>query len=161
MRTAKRISQAMKATSLDDAFELSKEFADQHRLPPKRVAELMGVEYKTLMRWMLDGTMPINKLLQFEHITKSQFISEYLCVFQGNKIAIDIPRGKKSSHVDLAEIQSQWANMFMHLSKFYEGKVTAEETIAEINESLTNLAFQRENVKKTETPELALGGEDE
>ena len=157
MRNNKPISQKNKATSLDDAFELAQEYAKQHCMPPKRIAELMGVEYKTLMRWMIDGTMPLNKLIQFEHFIGCQFISEYICVFQGQKVVVDIPRGKKSNVVDLATLQGQHAQMMLVLSKFYDGNSSIEETISEINESLSNLAYQRENVKKADTPELLLG----
>ena len=85
MRNGKRISQKHKATSLDHAIELTEEYAEQYRMPSKRIAELMGVEYKTYRRWMLEGTLPLNRLVTLEHIVGAQFISEYLCVFQGTK----------------------------------------------------------------------------
>ena len=154
MRINKRISQKHKATSLDHAIELTEEYAEQQRMPSKRIAELMGVEYKTYRRWMLDGTLPLNRLAQLEHITTTQFISEYVCVFQGNKVVIEIPRGKKSNVTDLSELQSQMAQTMAILAKFYEGKVEPEDAIAEITASITALAYQRENVCKTETPEL-------
>ena len=161
MRNGKRISQKHKATSLDHAIELTEEYAEQYRMPSKRIAELMGVEYKTYRRWMLDGTLPLNRLVQLEHITNSQFISEYLCVFQGNKVVIDIARGKKSDVVDIAELQAQIAQAMACLAQFYAGKANADDTIAELTASITSLAYQRENVRKVETPELLLGDRDE
>ena len=154
MRINKRISQKHKATSLDHAIELTEEYAEQQRMPSKCIAELMGVDYKTFRRWMLEGTLPLNRLATLEHLTGAQFISEYLCVFQGNKVVIEIPRGKKSNVSDLAELQSQMAQTMAILAKFYEGKVEPDEAIAEITSSITALAYQRENVRKTETPEL-------
>ena len=161
MRINKRISQKHKASSLDDAIELTEEYAEQHRMPSKRIAELMGVEYKTYRRWMLEGTLPLNRLAQLEHLTGAQFISEYVCVFQGNKVVIDIPRGKKRNVLNLAELQSQTDQTMACLAKFYDGKANADETIAEITASISGLAFQRENVRKADTPELWLGDSDE
>jgi len=156
MRNGKRISQKHKATSLDHAIELTEEYAEQYRMPSKRIAELMGVEYKTYRRWMLDGTLPLNRLVTLEHIVGAQFISEYLCVFQGNKVVIDIARGKKSDVVDIAELQAQIAQATACLAQFYAGKANADDTIAELTASITALAYQRENVRKVETPELLL-----
>ena len=161
MRINKRISQKHKATSLDHAIELTEEYAEQHRMPSKRIAELMGVEYKTYRRWMLEGTLPLNRLVTLEHIVGAQFISEYLCVFQGNKVVIDIARGKKSDVVDIAELQAQIAQATACLAQFYAGKASADDTIAELTASITALAYQRENVRKVETPELLLGESDE
>ena len=122
----------------------------------------MGVEYKTLRRWMIDGTMPLNKLIQYEHLTGSQFISEYLCVFHGNKVVIDIPRGSKCSVADLAQLQTKLAQVVTLIASFNEGKTEAEEAVSGINESLSALVYQCENVKRHETPELGFdGGNDE
>ena len=161
MRNGKRISQKHRATSLDHAIELTEEYAEQYRMPSKRIAELMGVEYKTYRRWMLDGTLPLSRLVTLEHIVGAQFISEYLCVFQGNKVVIDIARGKKSDVVDIAELQAQIAQSMACLAQFYAGKASADDTIAELTASITALAYQRENVRKVETPELLLGESDE
>lgn len=110
---------------------------------------------------MLDGTLPLNRLVTLEHIVGAQFISEYLCVFQGNKVVIDIARGKKSDVVDIAELQAQIAQSMACLAQFYAGKANADDTIAELTASITSLAYQRENVRKVETPELLLGDRDE
>lgn len=161
MRKGTRISKTSKATSLEHAIELAEEYAGQRRLPSKKLCELMGVEYKTLRRWLLEGTMPLNKIIQFEHLAGCQFISEYLCMFHGGKVVIDIPRGSRCTITDLAQLQTQLADVVLLIASFNEGKAGAEETIAAINESLSGLILQRENVKKAETPELSFGDDDE
>ena len=69
-----------KATSLDHAIELAKHHAKERRLPSKVMADLMGVELKTYYRWLLENTMPLNRIAQFEALTGSRYISEYLSV---------------------------------------------------------------------------------
>ena len=59
MRTIRRQA---KATSLDHAIELAKRHAKERRLPSKVMADLMGVELKTYYRWLLDNTLPLNRI---------------------------------------------------------------------------------------------------
>lgn len=59
MRTIRR---QPKATSLDHAIELAKRYAKERRLPSKVMADLMGVELKTYYRWLLDNTLPLNRI---------------------------------------------------------------------------------------------------
>lgn len=93
MRTIRRQA---KATSLDHAIELAKRHAKERRLPSKVMADLMGVELKTYYRWLLDNTLPLNRIAQFEALTGSRFISEYLSVLHGDRVVIEIPRGRKT-----------------------------------------------------------------
>ena len=141
----RNIKKQPKATSLDHAIELAKHHAKERRLPSKVMADLMGVELKTYYRWLLENTMPLNRIAQFEALTGSRYISEYLSVLHGDRVVIEIPRGRKGSTADIAKVQSQ----------------TAEETIEALTGVLALLAYHRENVKKAETPELWFGDDDE
>ena len=158
---SKRILKSAKATSLDHAIELTEEFAAQKRMPSKVMCELMGVEYKTYRRWMIDGTMPLNKLFQLERLAGCHFISEYLCVFHGNKIVIDIPRGTKAKVKDIAQLQSELASVITFLADFYHEKSSADATILALTAAISDLAFHRENVVKNENSELGFGEENE
>jgi hypothetical protein len=89
MRTIRRQA---KATSLDHAIELAKRHAKEQHRPSKVMADLMGVELKTYYRWLLDNTLPLNRIAQFEALTGSRFISEYLSVLHGDRVVIEIPR---------------------------------------------------------------------
>ena len=89
MRITKRQA---KATSLDHAIELAKRHAKERRLPSKVMADLMGVELKTYYRWLLENTLPLNRIAQFEALTGSRFISEYLSVLHGNRVVIESAR---------------------------------------------------------------------
>lgn len=70
MRTIRRQA---KATSLDHAIELAKRYAKEQHRPSKVMADLMGVELKTYYRWLLDNTLPLNRIAQFEALTGSRF----------------------------------------------------------------------------------------
>ena len=59
MRITKRQA---KATSLDHAIELAKRHAKERRRPSKVMADLMGVELKTYYRWLLENTLPLNRI---------------------------------------------------------------------------------------------------
>lgn len=150
-----------KATSLDHAIALTKRYAKERRLPSKVMADLMGVELKTYYRWLLDNTMPLNRVAQFEALAGCRFISEYLCVMHGDKVVIDIPRGRKGKTADVARVQSQTAAAIALLARWHEDGSGVEETIAALTQVLSLLAYQRENVKKAETPELWFGEADD
>lgn len=160
MRKKKNIKNA-KATSLDEAIALTKQYAKEHRQPSKVMADLMGVELKTYYRWLLDATMPLNRVPQFERLAGCHFISEYLCVMHGSKVVIDIPRGRRGRPADVARVQGRVAEAIHLLIRFYEEGVGEDEAVAALTETLSVLAFQRENVLKMETPELMLGDENE
>lgn len=61
MRTIRRQA---KATSLDHAIELAKRHAKEQHRPSKVMADLMGVELKTYYRWLLDNTLPLNRIVE-------------------------------------------------------------------------------------------------
>ncbi len=104
MRTIRRQA---KATSLDHAIELAKRHAKEQHRPSKVMADLMGVELKTYYRWLLDNTLPLNRIAQFEALTGSRFISEYLSVLHGDRVVIEIPRGRKGKAADKQQLAAE------------------------------------------------------
>ena len=153
----RNIKKQPKATSLDHAIELAKHHAKERRLPSKVMADLMGVELKTYYRWLLENTMPLNRIAQFEALTGSRYISEYLSVLHGDRVVIEIPRGRNGSTADIAKVQSQTAEAIALLAKWHEDGSGVDETIEALTRVLSTLAYHRENVKKVETPELEFG----
>ena len=137
MRTIRRQA---KATSLDHAIELAKRHAKERRLPSKVMADLMGVELKTYYRWLLDNTLPLNRIAQFEALTGSRFISEYLSVLHGDRVVIEIPRGRKGKAADMAQVQSQTAAALALLAK--GGRQTVGQRYQLLDQSLRQ-GYQR------------------
>ncbi|MFZ6644454.1 hypothetical protein ACO0LO_01955 [Undibacterium sp. TJN25] len=151
----KRLKSA-RPTSLSEAQELCVEFAAENRRPIKVIADLMGIEVKTLYRWLADTTMPLNRVRQFEAFCGIAFVSEYLCIAHGDKIVVGIPAGKKSDVTELAELQVTFADAMALLVRFYQSGDALDETIASLTATLTKVAYHRSNVLKNGTPELDL-----
>jgi hypothetical protein len=157
----KRSWKSVRPGSLHEAMELSVEFAAEHRRPIKVLADLMGVDNKTLYRWLGDTSMPINKIRQFESFCGIALISDYLCLAQGDKVVIAIPSGKKADVAELAELQGTFADAMALLVRFYKDGRDVDSTVQALTTTLGQIAFQRSNVMKVGSPELPLFGEAE
>lgn len=145
-------------SSLSEAMQLCVEYAAENRKPVKVLADLMGVEIKTLYRWLSDTSMPINRVRQFETFCAVSFVSEYLCLAQGGKVVVAIPSGKKAGVADLSELQCTFAEAVALIARFYQDGSNPDGTVTAINGSLSQLAYQRGNVLKSANPELDLFG---
>lgn len=161
MTVRNRRWKSVRPTSLSEAMELCVEFATENRRPIKVLADLMGVEVKTLYRWLAETSMPLNKIRQFETFCGVSFISEYLCLAHGDKIVIAIPAGKKANVTDLADVQCSFGQAISLLARFYQNGEALDDTVSALTTTLTQLAYQRSNVLKAATPELELFGADQ
>lgn len=159
MMLRKRKWKSVRATSLSEAMELCVEFSTENRRPIKVLADLMGVETKTLYRWLAETSMPLNRVRQFETFCGISLISDYLCTAHGDKVVVSIPTGKKADIADLIEVQASFAEALTLLSRFYQHGDDVENTVAALTKTLSQLAYQRANVAKVGEPELALFGE--
>lgn len=155
----KRSWKSVRPTSLSEAMQLCVEFAAENSRPIKVLADLMGVETKTLYRWLADTSMPLNRIRQFESFCRIALISDYLCLAHGDKVVISIPKGKKADVAELAELQGMFAETMALLVRFYKDGRDVESTVQALTKTLTQVAFQRSNVMKSGAPELELFGE--
>ena len=155
----KRHWKSVHPSSLSEAFELCIEFATEHRRSVKVLADLMGVEVKTLYRWQAETSMPLNRVRQFETFCGVSYVSEYLCLAHGNKVVIEIPTGKKACVAEVAQIQAHAATAMALLARFYVDGLDAEETLSAMTSTLSEFAYHRQNVMKAGEPELELFGE--
>lgn len=151
---------SLRPSNLSEAFEFCIEHAAaKKRRPVKVLADLMGVDVKTLYRWLADTSMPSNRIRQYEDFCGVSYVSEYLCLARGDKVVIDIPAGKKANVTDLAEIQASSSEAMTLLARFYQSGAALEDTVAALTTTLTHLAYQRSNVQKTGAPELDFGAD--
>ena len=89
MSLRKRRWKSVRATSLSEAMDLCVEYAgSEQRRPIKVLADLMGVEVKTLYRWLGETSMPLNRIRQFEAFCGTTFVSDYLCLAHGDKVVV-------------------------------------------------------------------------
>lgn len=142
--------------SLCEAMQLCVDFAAENRKPVKVLADLMGVEVKTLYRWLAETSMPINRVRQFETFCGICFVSEYLCLAHGDKVVVAIPAGKKANVLELSALQGVFAQAVAFLVRFYQDGSGTDETVTALTETLTQVAYQRSNVLKSSAPELDL-----
>ncbi len=159
MASRKTSIKSFRPKTLSEAAEACLEHAAKKGRPAKVMADLMGVELKTLYRWQADTSMPLNRIRQFETFCGASYISDYLCLAHGNKVVIDIPTGKRADITDLAELQGNFAEALALLARFYRDGNGVDETISALTLTLSNLAYQRSNVQKSHQPELSLFGD--
>jgi hypothetical protein len=158
MTIRKRRWKSVRPTSLSEAMDLCVEFAAEQRRTTKVLADLMGVEIKTLYRWLSENSMPLNRVRQFETFCGISLVSDYLCLAHGNKVVIEIPAGKKADVTELAEVQCCFAEAMALLARFYQNGDAVDATVAALTKTLSQVAYQRSNVIKTGEPELELFG---
>lgn len=161
MLSRKRRWKSVHASSLSEAMELCIEYSIEHRRPIKVLADLMGVEQKTLYRWLADTSMPLNRIRQFETFCGIAFISEYLCLAHGDKVVVSIPSGKKADVTDLACIQANFSEAITLLARFYQNSGDVDITVNALTRTLSELVYQRSNVLKVAQPEFAMFGVDQ
>ena len=158
---ARRNWKAMHPARLEDAFHLCKEHGrERGRLSVERLADLMAVKPSTLYKWMEEGTMPVNRIAQFERFCGIHFVSEYLAA-GANRVVIEIPPGHPVEAEDMGGLQALISSAVLMLMRCWRGQAGIDETISELTLALQALAYQRENVRRCEHPELGLGGDDE
>lgn len=153
---SKRFSVAP-ATSLRMAFEQDKQRAlQQHRRGIERIAELMNnVRPATLYDWIDELRMPVHALPAWEHATGGGAVVAYLAS-AGGRLLIDIPRGRALASSDVQGLQRVTVDAIGALLGFQEGKVSADEAIAALQQAMNALAWHRENVSRMSQPELEL-----
>lgn len=148
-----------RAKTLQEAFWLVKEYGKAKRnLSVARIAELMGMEDEFLLYKWMKGSMPVHKLHSFEYVCGANYVSLYLAS-SDNKLLIDIPTGKALQDVSVMEMQGTFNDAVSLLIKFASGEANAEETVAALTRSMSDIAYHRENVQKAEAPELDFGDE--
>ncbi|QUN06462.1 hypothetical protein KDN34_03090 [Shewanella yunxiaonensis] len=149
------------ANSLRHAMELCLEHAKERKnLSVDRVADLMGLPNKwTIYKWLENGRMPAVLIRSFEHACGIDLMTRYIASSAG-MLVIDIPAGKAADHKEINELQSGFAEAIGLLIKFYAGNAEADETIGALSNVMGGLAWHRQNVAKSGTPELELFGGD-
>lgn len=150
----------VRPTSLRNALELCKDYAKEvHNLSVARISELMGVaDHYAIYKWIQTGRMPAILIRPFEHACRCTFATDFIGA-SAHKLVIDIPKGKRASDMDIVELQSRLSDAVGSLIRFYQGGADAEQTEAAITGVMADLAFHRENVKRSAQPELGFDGE--
>lgn len=154
---APRSWKKIQPNSLRHAMELCLEHARVKRnLSVDRVADNMGMASKwTLYKWLENGRMPTILIRPFEQTCGIEFVTQYLAT-SAHKLVIPIPTGRKAKDSDVNELQGTFSEAMGLLIRFYQGKSEADETMSALTQVMSDIAWHRENVSKTLSPELSL-----
>ena len=148
-------------SNLRQALEGCKDYAREKRnLSVERIAEQMGLsDHYLLYKWLQTGRMPANMIPPFELACGADFVTRWMAMRNGH-LVISIPSGQAARPEDMQVVQSLLNDTLGVLMKFYAGRADAESTLEALNNSISELAWHRENVAKSRDPELDFGGED-
>ncbi|MEE9357355.1 helix-turn-helix domain-containing protein [Candidatus Vondammii sp. HM_W22] len=147
----------VRPSNLRDAFRLCKEYArEKKNLSVERIADLMGVSVDSLYKWLSNGKMPASMIQGYEHFCGIHLVSDYLAS-SANRLVIDIPTGRAVSAMETNELQAVFSDAFGMLIRYYNGEADQQVTEDNLTCILAGLVWHRENVRKTEQPELEFG----
>lgn len=152
---------ARQPSSMQEAIRLCLDYAvHRHNRSVARVAELVGVSEWAIYKWMHEGSMPSVRIRPFEFACDATFVTQYIAS-SARKLVIDIPSGAPAARDDLLELQNTLNAAVGLLTRFYAGEAEDADVLEGVTRAMRELAGHRENVAKSEAPELGLfeGGE--
>jgi hypothetical protein len=144
-------------TSLRAAVDESLAYArEAYNLSVEQIAERMGYgSHWTLYKQLAELSLKLTQVRAFEHACGIDLLSRFYAASAG-RVVIEIPAGRAVSAEDMQALQLGIHQAVGALLAFYAGRADAEATLSAVTESLTELAWHRENVRKTASPELPL-----
>ena len=156
----KRNWKRVRAQDQQSAIRLCLDYAlEHHNRSVARVAELMGTSEWAIYKWMSKGSMPSHQIRPFEYACdpqgRSTFLTQYIAT-SARKLVIDIPTGRRSAEIEVADMQVAAGDAVAILMRFYRGSADGGETTAALTRLIEGAAWHRDNVAKTAAPELGL-----
>jgi len=153
---ARRNWRNVQPIDLRDAMDLCTEYArEKHNRSIDQISDLMGLPSKwTLYKWMQEASLPARSIKNFELACGASFVSRWLVVSSGNKLVIDIPKGRRITDEDILSLQEVINVAINALIKFYRQQDDLTGTIASIQSAMEQLAWHKGNVEKFQQPEL-------
>lgn len=158
----KRNWKAVQPRDWQDAQDLCLQYAkEKHNRSVDSVALLMGEMNKwTLYKQIESGGLPLRSIKAFEHACGIDFVSRWLVQSGGNRIVIEMPRGRQCDAGDMNALSTVLNESIGALLKFYSDKQDADATLAAIQSALEGLVYHKGNVEKYRQPELPFDEED-
>jgi len=142
--------------SITEAMRLCKEHGiEKHGMSVERLADFMGTTVDTLYKWLGNGRMPTNQVMQYEHLTGKPFISQYLAHSQ-NYLLVKMPSGRQAEHKEVVQLNIFMQQVVSELLSFYSNELAAEQVLGSIKTLMQDLAHQQKNIAQYKQPSLAL-----
>ncbi len=149
----KRHVPASLRAAVDESLAYAKEV---HNLSVEQIAERMGyASVWTLYKQLADLNLKVTQVRVFEHACGIDLLSRYFAASAG-RLVIDIPTGHTASADDIQSLQLNINQAVGALLAFYAGLAEADATLEAVTSSMVDLAWHRENVRKSASPELQL-----
>ncbi|WP_298619554.1 hypothetical protein [uncultured Zoogloea sp.] len=143
-------------TSLRAAFEADKVHALKHRrLSIERLAELMATTPATLYKWIEQESMPARALIAWQHLTGANNVVRYLAACEA-AVVVAVPCGRSATAEDVHVLQATLNGAVGALLGYMSGETDRDMTLGKLGAGLEGLAWHRENVRKSDQPELDL-----
>jgi hypothetical protein len=144
------------ATSLVTAFEQDKVAAiRRRRMSVERLAEIAGISPALLYKRLEEASMPANALAGWFHATGGTAVIRYLAI-QAGGVFVPVPTGRLTAPADIQALQSVLHDSVGVLLDFMSGRADKVEAFSALTASLEALAAEREQVAKSDQPELDL-----
>lgn len=132
----------------------------RHNRSIAQIAELVGTSEWTVYKWIAEGSIPSKRIRPFEFACDCTYLTRYLAASAG-QLTVDIPSGKPAGQGELLELQARCNDAVSLLTRFYAGNADSEDVLEGVTRAMRELAAHRENVLRSEAPELELfEGED-
>lgn len=147
--------------NMKDALRLNKEYARQFkRLTVPAIAELMAISEDRLYKWLSTGDMPVSFIPAYELVCGMDYVTQYMG-YRSHKLMIEIPTGKKTDELGMAELQQLSADAMSLLIKFYREGESVDIVTSALTRLLAGVAFHRENVIAQSQPGLDFEGDED
>jgi hypothetical protein len=154
-----RFSKAI-PTSVPAAFEIDRRYAQRYRqMSVERLAELRKTSPGNLYKRMEDGSMHVADLAAWFHDTGGRALINLLAA-QAGGVFIEVPIGRKCDAQDVQALQEALTHAVGALLEFHAGRMCSGDCQASLSCGIAGLAWHRENVRKSDQPELDLGAGD-
>ncbi|MEQ9132687.1 MAG: hypothetical protein RJQ08_08600 [Salinisphaeraceae bacterium] len=146
---------------MQEAIRLCLDYAvHRHNRSVARVGDLVGVSEWVIYKWMSEGSIPSRRIRPFEFACDATYVTEYLG-HSAQKLIVDIPSGGDVSQDDLLNLQTVCNQAVNELTRYYRGEADTPDVLETVTRAMRELAGHRENVIKTDAPELPMfSGED-
>jgi len=142
--------------TMQHAIRLCLDYAlHRHNRSVAQVGDLVGVTEWTIYKWISEGSIPSKRVRPFEFACDATFVTGYLAA-SAQKLLFDIPAGQPADQASLLDLQNQVNEAVSLLTRFYRGDAEADDVLQGVTQAMKQLAGHRENVIKSDAPELAL-----
>ncbi|NKF51388.1 flagellar protein FliT [Shewanella sp. WXL01] len=149
-------------SSLTHALRLCKEHGkEKQNLSVERISDRMASSVDTLYKWLGNGNMPVNQLINYEAITTGNsrcgrpFVTEYLAHSHGY-LLVKMPSARNAEHTDVIELNIYMQQFVAELLSLQNGDIEADEVLKTAKSLLQDIAHHHKQIEQHDQPQLDL-----